>query len=1334
MKQMQYILILAGCMLISTVHSQSWTPSAIGSMGQTDSVTLSYIAGQPYVSSGNHTTGLANLLLLPEDTLFSYKLGEIPEKVVYHNSTCRFRFYWDNHPDASYAYNVWNRYDTTLILDAEKQSAVFDYTPLVTDVSEFEVEFLGIDGTDTLRQVVMFSPVPDMNPEQDIIAYLHNMELADTILVRKTWTTGGPMNFNGEDTVVSIDIIGKQVIFAAGTVPFTYQGLSNLKELNIYTSRLIIRDSVHLPQTKVTIYCEDLVFEDHDDVISCINTTPRTPELAGHNGLDASGMHCYCRTIEAPGNHLRLYVNGGQGSPSIMVQGTDEFSAPGGGGDGGNLYVNLNIRSIANLDGGWHGTPTDWKKMPLGPRGETGEQVFEDNWYSWLHPHAVRFMLQYARELYIYGQESLVDETCKKYIGLIRSYKQTADWENDTVSALDLDQLYYSFSALEEQLNENLDYFGNPKGWAPLLSFEANLQNYQNEIEFAIRVLYLDYWMASKAQTLEQKQQTAELVKNEAIDQITSLQEAYTEAYEKYIPSLLKFKQICAKQDSLTVLYNQQIDWLIQEARDNVANSFEGIMRRVGMIVGQVCKCIPGPGTQVLGSALQTAAQFDYEDPVSMDNWSLIHETLTVAVDEYSTVAENASGLAGGINPASLAAAGAKQGAHNAQVVLNNLSPENLKKFGSTLKKVTIPDDKVKAEFNRLKKGYPILEVWTDSVESYTLKKGEVAQVMAFSQQKLNNIPMELTKMLLVCDAMDDILLSSDNILDPRAMTYLHEMKKTAWERMVRYHYYMARAYQYRFLEPYPHPLNMQPLFESFDTLATYDADISPEQYNALLPVFENQIREISDEIYTRFNNGTYSEFNEPITYTLTKKQLKELNAKGELKINIWNAGKIPRQYVDCRITDISIVPEKLRISQDTILNDAALTFIMAHSGNSALIHPTTGKHFMFSQYNDDAAHYYQTSNMSPLGWAEKYFFYNGDLSTIQRSLASESLIRKILDVANDVDLMIFTRPAGWAEIKLITDLNPGEQTNMTARIDSLSLLINIDYRATTQFSNVLVNSSDDLLPLIKCNKPDLNGKTYGWGNFTRSFSKTAGLVIFSAPETYGIYVFDKWKVTTSSGTEDVYQNDVVVNTGAHTWISANYKLNVPDMQVTDTIFVAWDQSSASIAVENNNLCDHLPMKWFCTSESEWFSFKQGTDKGIEKGTISLMMTQNQEEQREGIVHVFAMDAAVPQQDVVVIQESRPVKALERNIEDELKIYPNPAGDKLYVILPPQLINEVKTITISSIDGCLLMSREFSHTTQQPVELSLEPLLPGAYILELHVNGTNWHRTFIRNR
>jgi len=1333
MKKILFILLIfTGSGIFCGLRSQVWIPYALGMGGLTDSVSVSYITGQPYVSPENYSTGFGNFLWIPEDTLFSYRLGEIPDKVVHHNSVCRFRYYWDGHPGANYFYNVLDRVDTALILEPEDTAAIFNYTPVQTDLFSFNVEFSAIDGNDTVRQTVLFTPVPLIKAEQEFIGYQHEQEFFDTILVQKTWEPGDPMNFSNNDSVLIVNLIGKTIVFKEGNIPFSYQNLSNLKELNIYATNLIIQDTVHIPQTRIHIYAENLIFEDNGGIISSFNTMPRTPTTTGLKGLDGREFHCYIKNIIAPGKHLRFFMKGGQGSPSLFVS-PENFSAPGGGGNGGDFYSNLNLRPYINLDGGSYGKPTDWKKMPLGPQGDPGTYHFEENWYSWLHPNAVRLNLQYTRESYIYGHDELVRSTCQKYINFIQSYKKTDGWNNDTIGRLDLEQIYYAFSSILEQLNENLDYFGNPRGWAPLLSFEANLENYKNEIEFSIRVLYLNYWLSTKAASLEDKQEAAQLLKVQCIAEIMRLRDLYSATYVEYGPNLLRFKNYVNKLDSVTTFYNMKIEALLTTARKNVENSWESRLRQIGYIAGQVCKFIPGPASQILGSTLQTAASLDYDDPLSMDNWSKIHETLTLAMDEFGTAAENASGLIGGMNPASMAEAAGKQAMHNAEVVLNNLSPESLQKIGPAIKELTIPDGRVKAEFERLKRNTPILEVWTDSMEVYSMKKGESAQALSFNQQQLSAIPREITKLLLGVDAMDNILIRTEDIADPRAMSYLNEMEKTAWERMVRYHYYLAMAYQYRFLKPYGQALNMQPLFESFATLAEYDADLTPDQYASLLVVFEDQIKLISDEIYTSFNDGTYSEFNEPVNYTLAKNQLNELNTTGELKINIWNSGKIPREFTDCRITNMSIVEEKLSIHADTILADASLTMLMAHSGNSALIHPETGEHFMFSQYNDDAAEYYNTSSMSPLGWAEKYFFYNKEIVSIERSLASQSLIKNILNVADDNDLMIFTRPAGWAEIKLVNTLYTGEHANMNYTIDSLTLRINIDYRATTKFSNILVNTSDGLLPLITCSKPDLNGRDYGWGNFTRSFNKNDGIVTFTAPEDYGIYTFDKWLITTNTGTNSVSYPSIGVNTLSHTWISAIYILNVPDLSIPDTLYANWDQGILDIDIKNLNVCDHLPMDWFSTSDANWFSIKEGTDKGLEDGKITLQLTTNSGNQRTGKVTVYAFDASKPEQEVTIIQKSKLTGIGEQKLtETGILIYPNPADKEIWIQLLTPPDNDRYIISFITLDGQILFSDELLHFSSEPYKLSLEQLPPGMYILRVDKGGSSWYRKFSR--
>jgi hypothetical protein len=1300
--------------------------------GQSDSLSNTFTVGQPFHDQRGDEAGFAHALMLPRDSLFAYEIRAIPDKVVFHNSDCRFRVYWPENPAADYTYRVTDRYDTTLLIEQEDTSAVFKYEPLPGDFSPFLVEFMAISGEDTASQQVRFTPVPDIFPEQDIIRYMHSEITFDTLLMNRTWETGPPMNFSSMDSSATIDVIGKTVVFENGNVPFAYD-MPNLARLNVFAINVIVRDLVKLPQTTVCLYCENLVFEDTGPVPSGFVTTPRTPGLnkSEEQGLPAGDFYCYAKKVTAPGISRRFYLNGGTGSAENQGTGAN----PGGGGNAGDFYSNLNLKAYVSLGGGLYQSPYDWaNNYPLGPKGADGRYIFEPLPHKWLHPHAVRLMLQYARENYIYGQDEVTLDICKKYTSLISNYKETPQWDADTINRLDLDQLLYSFASVKEQLENDLDYYGNPRGWAPLLSFEANLENYENEIEYAIRVFYLNYWMSAKATDLQDILDAAWELKEQNAGEIERLQQLYADASAEFGPNLLEFQMMSNRLDSITFVYDQKIQELLTKAKRKVENSWESKLRKIGYIAGQVCKFIPTPVTQVLGSGLQTAASFDYEDPWSMENWSKVHETLNVALDEFSTVADNASGMIGGMNPASIATGLGKQAQHNCEVVLENLSPENLMKIGPAIKKLTIPDDRVKAEFERMKAATPILEVWTDTMEYLSMQKGEAAQRLSFNRYQLTSIPREITKLLLACDAMDNLIIGNENVVDPRALSYLNEMKNTAWERMLKYHYYLAMAYQYRFLKPYEQPLNMQPLFESFDTLAVHNAELSPSQYQALLPVFQDQLKQITDELYDQFNTGTYNEFNSPIRYSLNESQLKDLNKNGTLGINIWENGKIPLQHADCRVTDIAIDPAALRISQDTILPDAALTLLFSHSGRSVLIGPQTGQHFLFNQYNKDAAVYYNTNNMSPLGWGEVYFFANQQLVDIERSLASQSLLRKILDNAGDDDFMVFTRPAAWSDIKISTSLYTGEQVNMNFEIDSMTLMIYTDYKPVATFSNVLVNTSDGLMPLIRCSEPDRNGRYHGWGNFTRSYDKTAGQVIFTVPEEYGIYKFDKWLMTANSQTEEIFYKSVMVNTANPTWITAKYRLNVPELDVPDTLYAMGSQTSLEIPVNNLNVSEHLVMDWFSETTSEWLSIKENTDTGEEDGTITLQFSANEGDQRTGTIWVYAFDASNPEQQVVIIQGSKET-AIQSKTPDahSLLVYPVPASQQIRLDLPEKAIGKPCLISIFTMDGRTVYTQEWMQEHSTDYIIGLSGLPPGTYILKAIIEEEVYIRKFIKN-
>ncbi len=83
-----------------------------------------------------------------------------------------------------------SRHDTTLTIIHEDASAVFRYDPIPDDFSPFSIVFTAISGEEIVSQSVRFTPVPDLQPDQDIIRYLHSEISLDTILMNRTWKTG----------------------------------------------------------------------------------------------------------------------------------------------------------------------------------------------------------------------------------------------------------------------------------------------------------------------------------------------------------------------------------------------------------------------------------------------------------------------------------------------------------------------------------------------------------------------------------------------------------------------------------------------------------------------------------------------------------------------------------------------------------------------------------------------------------------------------------------------------------------------------------------------------------------------------------------------------------------------------------------------------------------------------------------------------------------------------------------------------------------------------------------------------------------------------------------
>jgi len=120
----------------------------------------------------------------------------------------------------------------------------------------------------------------------------------------------------------------------------------------------------------------------------------------------------------------------------------------------------------------------------------------------------------------------------------------------------------------------------------------------------------------------------------------------------------------------------------------------------------------------------------------------------------------------------------------------------------------------------------------------------------------------------------------------------------------------------------------------------------------------------------------------------------------------------------------------------------------------------------------------------------------------------------------DDEEILIFSRPAAWADITLTKDVNT--QTGIDMVLDSLRLEVTYDFtpKDSDKVKLQVLVSEDDLLPYFIVDAKDLNNRQDGRGNFHRTYYKNPNdKVRVKAPASYGVWQFEKWT--------DRYGNDL---------------------------------------------------------------------------------------------------------------------------------------------------------------------------------------------------------------
>lgn len=1232
------------------------------------------------------------------DSLPQYEIGQIFEQTVkYSLDGHGFYVKADSLKSINicYSYEVNNPPQGTI--EFNESTGRFKYYPAIDDYKMFTVTFTATNGTESVSEEVEFNMMPKTPSEEDAFSTQGTMPDAGdyTILAEASKT----MYFNNEErTAYSISIAGKDVIFddAVQNKVWGLSGREDIYELNIYAERLIIRSALTFPGTNVTVYAKQLIFEDKANVFASINTTPPSERTLtdgeGAGGQDGGNITLYIKELKS-NPAIRLMSSGAKG------QSTNRNGSPGKGGNGGIVTSTIEISNYCDFVRGSGGVKYDVAgdgSTEAGPIieyaeiGSAGRFEFIDNPYAYLHPYYLSAVMRHANDAFINNRIETTLQICHEYRIAIDGYLNSAVITNEEVSegvSDDLDNILGSrrrtpdndFNNLindgtEERLGlqnnlveinkilfkieRGLDYFGNPLGWVPLLSFEVMLANYNAEIDRAIPTLYMYYWLNHVDRTLQDMVQASNLAASTTELELNDNQELLNSLVLE-IPVLQDEAEDIANQiDVLTKKIETLQQQLMAQAVKNVEKRHK--WDKLFGIAKAVISVIPVIGK--VGSAISGAVNAATTFTSTLSSLNAVSSTANNS-GFLSTITAQVNNVKAAVNQNQSAITSAAKNIGEAIKPMN----EKIEGLKQALANNTAADSEVQAEYNKLIANSSLYRDLVNQAEELNIKKEELVNHMNQVFSDMTTATSEISDNVLALDAFRYDAFTGNSKRDLNAMIYLEKMEQRAKDRLLLYDYYLRKAYEYRLLKPYEGEFNLVGMFERFEALGGATGDMVDENaYSTLKSVFRDRISDMTQMILTGYNNN-YPEQSAPITLIIPKDQLNTINAEEGITLNFHEMGIFASDEENVRIVNLEIEHLETHI-EGNIGVSGYMDLNMTHSGISTF--RKDGNLYWFDHRSRNTS--------SPHTWGVRYDAVSDRTTTIQPSAASTSLLRSIVNVG---DVMLFSRPSAWSDIALTKKVHSSGGADVV--IDSLVIKLQYDFtRRPDNIRNIDITASDGLLPYIACSTEDITGRSNGNGHLYRSYTKSSQTVTFTAVDKYESFWFKNW--TDRGGNIVSTQPALTVNRQKDQFYTANYEYRGPLLSVPDTIFVGNEGGSYTVNVRNIG-SEYGEMDWYVADTLSTFVHLDGPTEGIDDGAFTFTFEPNPTGvKRVDFIEILAPESYVTLKNIYIIQRDEVIEATDISKLDNA-IYVNPISTTAgsIVNLPVRLKNAQTTAAYS---------------------------------------------------
>ena len=1323
---------------LTALHAQSPTQDR-------DAINLSSFVGYP-LTMGDATTDNLQISVnkivpmdVELDAMLRLQIGAIPNQTVWHEGDITIGFYvlTDTLQAANVALSYSIDFEPEGKITFNEQTGRFKYFPDKFDTRPFTVTFTAQSGSKIIAQDVIFTLMSATPPEYAAFGVEPVKPMPestdDYTIVSQTIQRNVQFNNALRDTIRSFSITGKELVFDSQIQnKLRYlNGQSDIYELNLFAEKVIIREALHFPQTNITIYAKELVFEDlPEQAPASLNTSPEMIDIfanvIGSKGENAGNITLYIKEYKQSNPHSRFILIGGKGQ-DVYWDTEDESTKeiinriPGNGGNGGVLISTIDISDFCDFIHGSSGIKLDDGNniIGAGQHGEDGSFTLEEKEFEWMHPNFISAVVKHAKDAYLNLYNGFTYNIFSEYTQRFADLKDSDEWEElSDEEKMELENAETEMQAVIFRIGQNFDYFGNPVGWVPMLSFEVNKLAFEQEIEKAIRVMYLSYWLKNIEGSNEERINACNEMIKLAKQDLTDNQE--------YINQL--FRLIPELQDETTALGNQIKDvlerieikrlQLLEQAKNNVKkrnrlNKAAGVLSVVAKAAPVVCSVIPVLGTAVgtaIGAVAQLGANYLSKETNASDTYKYEE-----AVDGFFGSASDfletdgfgkITNALGQIDVSSLGST-VNSALEASASIRTTVTPliSSIKNIHNVFSQSSTPNDQVTAELNKLLAESKEYKQLIEENKMLNVKKLETLQKLANTFDKVAVTGVGIQNNIATIDGLGRNVFNNNSKRDLRAMQYLDDMERRAKERLLKYHYYMGKSYEYRLLKPYTAELNLSAIVERFTSIAETNPDkpvLDAQDFQNLKAVYEEQLSTVTATILDEYNTNR-PELSVPVRFSLTGKDLEALNADRDILLNIFERGMISPYEENVRIVNFKIHDIKAHLEGDQNPSHAYFDLLLEHSGRSMM--RKEGEIYWFDHINNQ--------NQNPVIWGMRYDARYGMINAKEPSFASQSLLYSLLEKLGQTNnIMIYSRPGAWSDIRISKNNVTSGSTKMV--IDELTFELQYDFtQRPTQNRNLDVYARDMdehdilLMPYTEVSKTDKNGRSNGRSTMYRTYNRDTDVTL-TAPKEYGRYQFANW----TNRYNAVVSTDLSVNTklSNDAALTANYKYLGPILSVKDSIHVGKNTQVITAKVENKGSEE---MEWTVVSNTPWVKIISASE-GIDTDYITLEIEPNSSDIiRKGSIVVTAPETAEHSKNIIIVQSNKDISSIE-DIDNKLPIIYN-SGEFLSVNLnkPYQNIN----VDIYSINGQLVLRKYFYNTTL--FDLDLSHCTKGVYLINI---------------